>query len=138
MQVANPINFGTICAKELNRGVWWVPVLKVTYESAWRHIADATAHRMRQRTSWRRRKRAMVSGHGCICKGSRRTYFLEIERERNSVRSSTQMKRKTTYFLKVRMQRDSVRLWTRMQRGAGRLGCGGCSASLCTSELKDW
>ena len=59
----------------------------------WCQIVDPDAKRAEQCTLWRQRRSRMVSDCGPECEESRKTYFLEVERERNGVRLWTQMQR---------------------------------------------
>jgi hypothetical protein len=65
-------------------------------------IVDTHAKGSGQRTSWRWRGSVMVSDCRGGCKGSRKTYVLEVERGR-----------------------DGVRLWMQMQREQGNVRPGG-------------
>ena len=53
----------------------------------------------------------MVSGCGCRCKGHMTTYFLEVEREHESIRLWTRMKREQNNVLPGG---GVVRLWTQI------------------------
>ena len=59
----------------------------------WCQIVDPDANRAGQCTNWRWRESVMVSDCEPGCKESRKTYFLEVERERDGVRLWTQMQR---------------------------------------------
>ena len=59
----------------------------------WCQIVDLDAKRAGQCTNWRWRGSGMVSDCGPGCEESRKTYFLEVERERDGVRLWTQMQK---------------------------------------------